>query len=128
VAVKARGELGPENRCTVRGFAEHVRKISDHDDLRSRTIQVMRNGRSGVTPRVGAEGVPRHDTDGSKPFISSPCWSGPANAVAPSTHSRPQFGLFFEASIWVRSGPVELSSSCTGMPVALVKALVIAES
>ena len=54
--------------------------------------------------------------------------SSPANAVAPSTHSRPHLGLFLDASIWVSSGPVELSSSCTGMPVALVKALVIAES
>jgi hypothetical protein len=26
--------------------------------------------------------------------------------------------LFLEASIWVSSGPVELSSSLTGMPVA----------
>ncbi len=54
--------------------------------------------------------------------------SRPANAVAPSTQSRPHFGLFLDASIWVSSGPVELSSSLTGMPVALVKALVMAES
>ena len=79
---------------------------------------------------AGSDAVPSefHCTLGSKPFISRPCWSSPANAVAPSTHSRPQFGLFFEASIWVSSGPVELSSSLTGMPVACVKALVIAES
>ena len=51
-----------------------------------------------------------------------------ANAVAPSTQSRPQLGLFFDASIWVSSGPVELSSSLMGMPVALVNALVMAES
>ena len=38
--------------------------------------------------------------------------SRPANAVAPSTHSSPHLGLFLEASIWVSSGPVELSSSC----------------
>ena len=69
-----------------------------------------------------------HVTVGSQPFSSRPCVSRPANAVAPSTQSRPQLGLFFEASIWVSSGPVELSSSLTGMPVALVKALVMAES
>ncbi len=51
--------------------------------------------------------------------------SSPANAVAPSTQSRPQLGLFLDASIWVSSGPVELSSSLTGMPVALVNAWVI---
>jgi hypothetical protein len=34
-------------------------------------------------------------------------------------------GLFFEASIWVSSGPVELSSGLTGMPVAFEKAAVI---
>ena len=54
--------------------------------------------------------------------------SRPANAVAPSTQSRPQLGLFFEASIWVSSGPVELSSSFTGMPVAFWKAAAIAWS
>jgi hypothetical protein len=37
-------------------------------------------------------------------------------------------GLFFDASIWVSSGPVELSSSLTVMPVALLKAVVIAWS
>jgi len=61
---------------------------------------------------------------GLQPFSSRPWVSSPANAVAPSTQSRPQFGLFLEASIWVSSGPVELSSSLTGMPVALVNALV----
>jgi hypothetical protein len=30
--------------------------------------------------------------------------------------------VVLDASIWVRSGPVELSSSFTGMPVAFVKA------
>jgi len=69
-----------------------------------------------------------HWTFGSKPFSSRPCVSSPANAVAPSTQSRPQFGLFLDASIWVSSGPVELSSSLTGMPVAAVNALVMAES
>ena len=54
--------------------------------------------------------------------------SSPANAVAPSTHSSPHLGLFLDASIWVSSGPVELSSNETGMPVALVKALLMAES
>jgi hypothetical protein len=49
-------------------------------------------------------------------------------AVAPSTHSRPQWGLFLDASIWVSSGPVELSSSLTAIPVAVVNALVMAES
>ena len=48
--------------------------------------------------------------------------------MAPSTQSRPQLGLFLDASIWVSSGPVELSSSFTGMPVALVNAAVIAWS
>jgi hypothetical protein len=33
-----------------------------------------------------------------------------------------------DASIWVSSGPVELSSSLTGIPVALVKAETIALS
>jgi len=69
-----------------------------------------------------------HWTFGSKPFSSGPWVSRPANAVAPSTQSRPQLGLFFDASIWVSSGPVELSSSLMGMPVALVNALVMAES
>ena len=69
-----------------------------------------------------------HFTLGSKPFWSRPCWSRPAKAVAPSTQSRPQFGLFLDASIWVSSGPVELSSSLTRMPVALVKAAVMAWS
>jgi len=36
--------------------------------------------------------------------------------------------LFFDASIWVSSGPVELSSSLTGMPVALWNAVVMAWS
>jgi hypothetical protein len=79
---------------------------------------------------AGTDAWPRafHDTLGSNPFISRPWLSRPANAVAPSTHSSPHLGLFLEASIWVSSGPVELSSSETGMPVALVKALLMAES
>ena len=48
--------------------------------------------------------------------------------MAPSTQSSPQLGLFLDASIWVSSGPVELSSSLTGMPVAFVKAAVMAWS
>ena len=78
----------------------------------------------------GTDVVPSESnvTFGSKPFSSRPWVSRPANAVAPSTQSSPQFGLFFEASICVSSGPVELSSSLTGMPVAFVKALVMAES
>ena len=79
---------------------------------------------------LGTDWLPRefHDTLGSNPFSSRPWVSSPANAVAPSTQSIPHFGLFLEASIWVSSGPVELSSSWTGMPVALVKALLMAES
>jgi hypothetical protein len=74
--------------------------------------------------------VPRllNDTLGSNPLTSRPCWSRPANAVDPSTQSSPQFGLFFDASIWVSSGPVELSSSLTWIPVALLKAATIALS
>src|SRR3984885_9266638 len=79
---------------------------------------------------VGTDAWPRefHDTLGSNPFSSRPWVSRPANAVAPSTHSSPHLGLFFEASIWVSSGPVELSSSETGMPAASVKALLMAGS
>jgi hypothetical protein len=79
---------------------------------------------------AGIDAVPRlfQATLGSKPFSSRPCASRPAKAVAPSTQSSPQFGLFLDASIWVSSGPVELSSSLTGMPVAFWKAATAALS
>ncbi len=67
-------------------------------------------------------------TFGSQPLSSMPCLSRPAKAVSPSTQRTPQFGLFFEASTCVSSGPVELSSSFVGMPVAFWNAFTTAES
>ncbi len=59
---------------------------------------------------------------------SMPCWSSAAKAVSPSTHSTFHDGLFFSAATRVSSGPVESSTSLTGMPVAFWNALVTAES